>query len=55
MARFARVVVEGLPHHVTARGNRGEPIFFQGGDQDLYADMLAEAARRAGGRSGPIV
>jgi putative transposase len=48
MARFARVVVPGLPHHVTARGNRREPIFFEDGDQDIYADILAEETRRAG-------
>jgi putative transposase len=28
MARIARVVVPGLPHHVTQRGNRREPMFF---------------------------
>jgi hypothetical protein len=34
MARLARPVVAGLPHHVTQRGNRREPIFFEGGDQE---------------------
>jgi hypothetical protein len=30
MARIARVVVPGLPyHHVTQRGNRREPVFFE--------------------------
>ena len=47
MARLARIVVPGLPHHVTARGNRREPIFFEDGDQDLYCDILAEQARKA--------
>jgi len=28
MARVARVVVPGLPHHLTQRGNRREPVFF---------------------------
>jgi putative transposase len=27
MARIARVVVPGLPHHLTQRGNRREPVF----------------------------
>ncbi len=27
MARFARVIAPEIPHHVTARGNRREPIF----------------------------
>ena len=48
VARFARVVVPGLPHHVTQRGNRREPIFFEDGDRDLYCDLLAEQSRRAG-------
>jgi len=46
MARLARIVVPGFPHHVTARGNRREPIFFEDGDQDIYCDMLAEQMRR---------
>lgn len=48
MARFARVVVPGVPHHVTQRGNRRHPIFFEPGDQEVYRGLLAERARRAG-------
>lgn len=48
MARFARVVVPGLPHHVTQRGNRREPIFFEDGDQEVYRDLLAEQLVRRG-------
>ena len=48
MARFARVVVPEIPHHVTARGNRREPIYFEDGDQDVYCDMLAAQTRKAG-------
>jgi len=33
MARLARMIVPGLPHHVTQRGNRRGPIFFEDGDQ----------------------
>ena len=47
MARLARIVVPGLPHHVTARGNRREPIFFEDGDRDIHADILAEQMRKA--------
>jgi putative transposase len=47
MARLPRVAVPGCPHHVTARGNRCEPIFFEDGDQDIYCDMLAEQTRKA--------
>jgi len=32
---------------VTARGNRREPIFFEDGDQEIYADLLAEQMRKA--------
>jgi hypothetical protein len=28
MTRLARMVIPGLPHHVTQRGNRREAIFF---------------------------
>jgi REP-associated tyrosine transposase len=48
MARIARVVVPGLPHHVTQRGNRREPVFFGADDYQLYRRLIATAARRAG-------
>jgi putative transposase len=41
MAGLARLVIPGLPHHVTQRGSRREPIFFEDGDQDIYCDLLA--------------
>lgn len=48
MPRIARVVVPDVPHHVTQRGNRREPIFFRPGDQALYRRLLAEQTRRRG-------
>ena len=48
MTRIARLVVPGMPHLVTQRGNRREPTFFGDGDYRLYLDLLAEAAHRAG-------
>jgi hypothetical protein len=36
MTRLARVVIPGLPHHVTQRGNRREAILFKDGDQEIY-------------------
>ena len=48
MARLARMVIAGIPHHVTQRGNRREPIFFEDGDQEIYRDLLAEQTRKAG-------
>ncbi|MGQ3067957.1 MAG: transposase [Brevundimonas sp.] len=47
MARLPRIVVPGCPHHVTARGNRREPIVFEDGDQDIYLDILSEQMLRA--------
>src|SRR5438552_841679 len=48
MARLARLVLPGIPYHVTQRGNRRQQTFFEDGDFALYRDLLAEAARRAG-------
>ncbi len=47
MARLARLVVPGLPHLVTQRGNRREKTFFEEGDYALYRDLLAESCARA--------
>jgi putative transposase len=47
MARLARVVVPGLAHHVTQRGNRREAIFFENGDHEVYLDLLAEQTAKA--------
>ncbi len=47
MTRLARMVASGLPHHVTQRGNRREPIFFEDGDQEIYRDLLGEQVRKA--------
>jgi putative transposase len=48
MARIACVVVPDLPHHVTQRGNRREPVFFEADGYRPYRRLLAAAARRAG-------
>lgn len=47
MARFARIVLRDYPHHITARGNRREPIFFENGDHDVYRELLAEQVQKA--------
>ncbi len=36
LARLAGLVVPGLPHHVTQRGNRRGQTFFEDGDYKLY-------------------
>ena len=43
MARLARVVVPGLPHHVTQRGNGGARVFFSDDDHALYLKLLTAA------------
>ena len=48
MARFARVVVPGVPHHVTQRGNRRLDTFFGDDDYRAYLDLLAEHCPAAG-------
>lgn len=42
------MVLPGVPHHVTQRGNRRACTFFEDGDYALYLDLLAEAASRHG-------
>ncbi|MDN3273628.1 transposase [Frankia sp. RB7] len=48
MARLARVVIPGHPHHVTQRGNGRSRTFFEDGDYALYRDLLAVNCREAG-------
>ncbi len=47
MARLARVVVPGHPHHVTQRGNGRARTFFGDEDYALYRDLLASHCRAA--------
>jgi putative transposase len=47
MARLARVVIPGLPHHVTQRGNGRQRVFFSDGDYALYRDLLSASCKRA--------
>jgi hypothetical protein len=39
MARLPWLVIPGLPHHVTQRGNRRARTFFEEGDYALYRDL----------------
>ena len=43
MARLARLVVPDVPHHVTQRGNRRQPIFFSEADYAAYRALIAAA------------
>ncbi len=42
MARMARVVAPGMPHHITQRGNRRQQTFFADDDYQAYIDLMAE-------------
>ena len=42
MARIARVVAPGIPHHITQRGNRRQKTFFEEGDYQAYRTLMAE-------------
>jgi len=42
LARLARVVVPGVPHHVTQRGNRRQPVFFRDEDYASYLSLMKE-------------
>jgi len=48
MARLARVVIPGIPHHITQRGNRRQQVFFQEDDYDAYLELMAEWCRKSG-------
>ena len=45
MARLARVVAPGYPHHVTQRGNRRQQTFFGDDDYGAYVGLLARWAK----------
>jgi putative transposase len=48
MARLARLVIPGMPHHVTQRGNRRQQTFFNDGDYAAYTELMADWCREEG-------
>lgn len=48
MARLARLVIPGLPHHVTQRGVRRMDVFTQKSDSEYYIKLLKGACEKAG-------
>ncbi len=48
MSRQARVVAEGVPHHVTQRGNNRRDVFLLEDDRRFYIDVLREKCARFG-------
>jgi putative transposase len=47
MARLARAVAAGLPHHITQRGTDHQRVFFTDTDRNVHLDLLATSAERA--------
>jgi len=48
MARLARVVLPGYPHHITQRGNRRQDVFFTDGDYEHYLELSVEGCAHEG-------
>jgi putative transposase len=48
MARLRRIVLPGIPHHITQRGNRRQQVFFEDADYAFYLDLFVQAAEAAG-------
>ncbi len=50
MARLPRIVIPGVAHHVTQRGNRRLPVFFGDEDRRSYLALVADASAAHGTR-----
>jgi putative transposase len=48
MPRVARIVVAGVPHHVTQRGNNRHDVFFVDDDRRAYLNIFDEQSRKYG-------
>jgi putative transposase len=48
MPRAARLVLPGIAHHVTQRGNRRQPTFFSDADYELYLRLIRHWCRKSG-------
>jgi putative transposase len=48
MARIARVVAPGIPHHIVQRGNRRQETFFRKEDYQAYLTFMAYWCRDCG-------
>ena len=46
MPRISRAVIEGLPYHITQRGNRRADIFFDDADREKYLEWLSEYSNK---------
>jgi putative transposase len=48
MARTARVVAAGVPHHVTQGGNNRQDVFLTDDDRRYYLSVLRDRSQQAG-------
>ncbi|MEZ4819492.1 MAG: transposase [Bdellovibrionota bacterium] len=46
MPRLPRIVIPGLPHHITQRGNRRQKTFFEEVDYKTYLKSMSLACKR---------
>ena len=51
MPRTARIVIPGVPHHVTQRGNSGQAVFFDEEDRENYLELLRHYSDEQGLRT----
>ena len=48
MPRVARIVVPGVPHHITQRGNNQQDVFFVDDDRRVYLALLKQQSHKFG-------
>jgi putative transposase len=48
MSKWPRIVVPGLPHHITHRGTRRQKVFFEKSDYEFYRNILRQSCNKHG-------
>jgi len=48
MPRIARIVIPGIPHHITQRGNNRQDVFFVDDDRRVYLGLLSKQSSKHG-------
>jgi len=48
MPRNARLVIPGVAHHITQRGNNKQDVFFVDDDNEKFLELLGEQSRKFG-------
>jgi len=48
MSRIARIVVPGMPHHITQKGNYQQDIFIDDADRKRYLSLVEEYIKKYG-------